>query len=345
MFRLVFSPGRPRCYRLAALLLACVQTAYAQATSDRSLPAHAVAGQPASERICLFVASYHEDDEWTRGVLRGFKRLSAAHCHTHTMYLDAKRQARTSRIAEHVNDVLAAIRRNAPDIVIAADDAASKYLVQPHLRDAQVPVVFCGVNWTVAEYGYPYSNTTGMIEVAPIRELLTNVALIVPGARRGLFIGRDTLTANKNYQRVRDVASEMGLDIGRRAATDFRQWRRAYEHMAEYDFVYIDNPSGLPGWDAPQARDIALRYASRLSVTNLESAMPYALLGMTKLPEEQGEWAAQVAAEVLSGTPIASIPIVPNIRHEIHINHDLLAKLKLRIPATLLMRGKALSTR
>lgn len=307
------------------------------------LPAEAaspVNAQTAPLRECLFVASYHEEDPWTRGVVQGFKRLSGRHCRTRTLYLDSKRRSSRTEIVARVDTVLAEIRRREPDVLIAADDVASKYLVVPHLRDSRIPVVFCGVNWTVSEYGYPFLNTTGMIEVAPIRELLEQVTTIVPGVRRGLFIGRDTLTADKNYRRVRDTAGEQRIEIVRWAATDLAQWRKAHERMDEYDFVYIDNPSGLPGWDAAEARRIARRHASRLSVSNLESAMPYAVLGMTKLPEEQGEWAAKVTIEVLNGTPVASIPIVPNIKYETLINHELLRELKLDIPQTLLMRAK-----
>ena len=34
-----------------------------------------------------------------------------------------------------------------PDVVIAADDNASKYLIEPYFKDAALPFVFCGVNW------------------------------------------------------------------------------------------------------------------------------------------------------------------------------------------------------
>ena len=32
--------------------------------------------------------------------------------------------------------------------------------------DADLPVVFCGVNWDAATYGYPFKNATGIVEVA-----------------------------------------------------------------------------------------------------------------------------------------------------------------------------------
>ena len=41
----------------------------------------------------------------------------------------------------------AEIEASKPDVVIAADDNASKYLIQPYFKDASLPFVFCGVNW------------------------------------------------------------------------------------------------------------------------------------------------------------------------------------------------------
>jgi hypothetical protein len=61
-----------------------------------------------------------------------------------------------------------------PDVVIVSDDNAAKYVVEQYYRDANTPFVFSGVNWTVKEYGFPYSNVTGIIEVAPLEAMLTH---------------------------------------------------------------------------------------------------------------------------------------------------------------------------
>ena len=50
-----------------------------------------------------------------------------------------------------------------PDVVITADDNAVKYLIGPYYKNKKLPFVFCGLNWTAAEYGLPYTNATGML--------------------------------------------------------------------------------------------------------------------------------------------------------------------------------------
>ena len=51
-----------------------------------------------------------------------------------------------------------------------------------------------------------------------------------------------------------------------------------------------------------------------------ESVAPIALIGLTKVGEEQGEWAANTALSILDGASPADIPIVTNKRGRLFIN-------------------------
>ena len=42
-----------------------------------------------------------------------------------------------------------------PDIVIASEDNASKYLIMPLYKNSSIPFVFCGVNFSADAYGFP----------------------------------------------------------------------------------------------------------------------------------------------------------------------------------------------
>ncbi|MCP4577871.1 MAG: hypothetical protein GY846_16480 [Deltaproteobacteria bacterium] len=80
------------------------------------------------------------------------------------------------------------------DVVIAADDNASKYLIKPFYKDAGLPFVFCGVNWDASNYGFPYRNVTGMIEVAGAKELVKILQGYAKGSRVAL-LADDTLSS------------------------------------------------------------------------------------------------------------------------------------------------------
>ena len=80
-----------------------------------------------------------------------------------------------------------------------SDDPAAQYLVMPYLRDAALPVVFCGLNWDASVYGLPYRNTTGMVEVSPIPQIVRLLRQHARGSRLG-FLAEDTDTKRKELE-------------------------------------------------------------------------------------------------------------------------------------------------
>ena len=125
----------------------------------------------AAEPVCLYVGSYHAGYHWNDRIEQGLERSLKGVCEVHRFYMDTKRNKGAPFAEGKAEEAKALIDKLRPDVVIACDDNASKYLVVPHLKGSAVPVVFCGVNWTVEPYGYPFPNVTGMIEVAPVRPL------------------------------------------------------------------------------------------------------------------------------------------------------------------------------
>ncbi len=58
--------------------------------------------------------------------------------------------------------------------------------------------------------------------------------------------------------------------------------------------------------------------------------------GYAKLADEQGEWAAQTALKILSGTPPSQIPMAKNVKGQLYVNLPIADKLGIDIPADLL---------
>ena len=63
---------------------------------------------------------------------------------------------------------------------------------------------------------------------------------------------------------------------------------------------------------------------------------PLAMLTITKVPEEQGEWAGQVARALLRGVSPAAIPVVINRRWHMYVNKELCDRAGIELPAGLL---------
>ncbi len=289
---------------------------------------------------CLFVSSYHKGYAWSDGVERGLRSTLDGKCTLRQFDMDTKRKKSEGEIEAAAKKAKALIENWHPDVVITADDNAAKYLIQPYYKDANMPFVFCGINWTVGEYGFPYDNVTGMIEVAPVKAMIDEAVSLVPGARRVLYIGADTSTEVKNADRMRKAAERRGLQLDEKFAGDLDAWVAAYAAGQEYDFVIIGSNAGINDWDEQKVIEAILPISDRLTVTSHEWMMPVAMIGMTKVPEEQGEWAGQVAMQILEGTKPVSIPVIANRKWDLYLNAQLVEAAGLIIPAQLASKGK-----
>jgi ABC-type uncharacterized transport system substrate-binding protein len=294
-----------------------------------------------SGKKCLFVSSYKAGYEWSDGVERGLRSVLAGNCEIRQFDMDTKLYKSPEENIQRALMAKAIIEEWQPDIVISADDNAAKYLVQPYYRDAALPIVFCGVNWTVKEYGFPYSNVTGMIEVAPIVPTLERAGEIVPNLKRAFYIGADTLTEKKNLDRFQEASALVGLHLEWALVGTTADWIAAYARAQQQsDVVIMGSNAGINDWDDEAALASVLASTRKLSVTNHEWMMPFTIMGVTKVPEEQGEWAGKAAIAILGGVKPSSIPIVPNDRRDIWINNEIVTAAGIDIPHGIMKKAK-----
>jgi len=163
-----------------------------------------------------------------------------------------------------------------------------------------LPFVFSGVNWTVEEYGFPFSNVTGIVEVAPIEPMLREAMKISKGSN-GVYLGADTLTERKNFSRISKGADRLGGTLKGKLVSDAENWKKAFiEANASADYIVMGSNSGIKGWDSADIDRFVVEHASVISVTNHRWMMNVTALGYTKLPQEHGEWAAKTALEILT---------------------------------------------
>ena len=227
-----------------------------------------------------------------------------------------------------------------PDVVIASDDNASKYLVVPYYKDADIPFVFCGVNWTVEQYGYPFSNVTGMIEVAAIEPMFNKAAAITGKIKHAFYIGADTLTEEKNLKRFETAAKKSNIKISARLVSNVHGWINAYNEAQQADLIIMGSNAGIKNWDGELVLDAIRPVTRKFSATNHGWMMPYTMFGMTKVPEEQGEWAGKVAIEIMKGTSPSNIPIIPNRNFNIIVNNTLLDIAQIKLPEFIKLKAQ-----
>ncbi len=289
---------------------------------------------------CLFVSSYHPGYAWSDGVERGIRSVLDGKCEIRQFNMDTKRNKQPDHMEKAGLEAKHLIDSWKPDIVITADDNAAKYVIQAYYKDHDIPFVFCGVNWTADEYGFPYSNVTGMVEVAPIYPLLEKVKDLIPEAKKAIYIGADTVTEKKNQARFKKALVKYDIHLDSALADTMHEWLDSYNRAQQYDFIIVGSKSGIHDWDSEHVVNTIKARSKKLSVTNHDWMMPYTMLGFTKVPEEQGEWAAQAALSILSGVEISKIAIVPNRKWDIWTNSSLLKAGNIMLPDGLILKSK-----
>jgi len=298
-----------------------------------------LAGGHAMAANCLYVSSYHQGYEWNDGIERGLEKTLSNRCKLDKFYMDTKRNQ--DKIHGKKQGVAAReyILATQPDVVIACDDNASRYLVKPYFRDAKQPFVFCGINWTVDQYGYPYTNVTGMIEVAPIQQTLKIIRDIVISVRSGVYLSSDVFTEHKDFTHYDRFFTDNRVNVPGVFVKTFEEWKKAFLEAQSADFVLLGNNAGINDWNAEAAAEFVATHSKTLTVTNYDWMMPYSMFAMTKIPEEQGEWAGQVALSVLAGENINNIPVVINRRWNMYVNPKLLKTSDISIPSSIMQKA------
>ncbi len=267
----------------------------------------------------LYIDSYHLEYPWSAGILQGVKNaLKHTGVKLKTVHMDTKRYRSEVFKVRAGLDVKQLIDNYQPDIVIASDDNASKYLIQPYYKNAALPFVFCGVNWDASAYGYPYDNVTGMIEVGLIKALLAQLSGYAKGQRLGV-LSIDSFSERKVITHYKEV---FGIKISEEYyVSTFEEWKQKYIQLqSQVDQIILESTKGIPDWDEQEAIKFVKKHTTIPTGTMNAWMMPVAMMGYVKIPEEQGEWAANAALKILAGHAPRSIPLARNTQGKLMIN-------------------------
>lgn len=278
----------------------------------------------------LYVDSYHEGYDWSDGITAGIRSvLDGTGVDLKIVHMDTKRNTSEEFKKQAGEKVKAAIDEFKPDVVIVSDDNACKYVIVPYYKDGTLPFVFCGVNWDASIYGLPCKNVTGMLEVAPIVQLLDQLKLYAKGDRIG-FLAPDNETARKEAENYKKV---FNIDMTTYYATDVEDWKKGFSELENStDMLIIDSDGGLYKDQAKDLQAFVEANSKIPSGTCYDFMAPYALIGFTKIAEEQGQWAGSTALTILDGTSPADIPVAKNEQGKLILNVKLAQKIGINIP-------------
>lgn len=283
----------------------------------------------AAKRV-LYIDSYHQGYPWSDGITEAIQSVFEGQDVTlKIIRLDTKNNPGEAYKKQAALQAKASIEAFRPDVVIASDDNASKYIIVPYYKNARLPFVFCGVNYTAEPYGFPFSNVTGMVELPPAVKLIYSLKHFTRITKVG-YLAADTLTERKDgLFTKRDVRE----DFIEQYVSTFSEWKQEFIKLQdEVDALIIGNNGGIKGWDDAEARRFAEQNTQIVTGCLLDWIAPVAFLGATRSASEQGTYAAQTALKILNGASPSSIPIRGNVQANIIINMRIAKKLNKKVP-------------
>lgn len=302
-----------------------------------------------SKKKILYVDSYHQDFEWVKEIIKGLldelkiKVLkdgkldsSKSRVQLRIVHMDTKRNKSEEFIKDSAQKVKKIIEEWKPDLVIASDDNASKYLIVPFYKNAKLPFVFCGVNWDASVYGYPFDNVTGMVEVNRLMDVINILKKYMKNDKIGI-IGSDSLTVRKD---VINCSKKFKIDFVERYPKTFNELKSMYLDLQnQCGLVIVEEFESVEGFDHGKMMKFIYKNTKVPTGAMYRSFSCYALLTCATFGEEQGKWAAQTALRILDGEKVSDIPIAVNEKAKIYLNMKLAKELKIVFPIELVERA------
>jgi ABC-type uncharacterized transport system, periplasmic component len=295
---------------------------------------HAAAGGPYDHKRVLHIDSYHQGNEWNDRIAQAVRdTLADTGIELKVIHLDAKRKSTEEQKRASALEAKSVIESFRPDVVTASDDDAAKYVIMPYYRDLGLPFVFCGLNWDASVYGLPSSNVTGMVEVSPIPQIIRLLHRYGQGDRIG-YLAEDTETKRKEVEYHKKLFNIEYDKIY--LVRTFSQWKQAFlDAQSNVDILVMFGVGAVTDWDDKAAQDWAEQHTAIPAGTDFAWLMPYSLLGIAKVPEEQGRWAARAALKILDGAPPGKIPLSYNQEGNLFFNKTIAARLGIKAPPPL----------
>ncbi len=293
----------------------------------------------------VYVNSYHQghppSDQITAGLIES---LPVDSFEVIAHFMDTKRNPSLEYIETKAAALLDSIKDVNPDLLIVSDDNAVKYLVKPHLQDKDMPVVFCGVNWSAAQYDLSDQNITGILELLPVAELLAIMKSYYPSMQKLLVLNENTTTSRKTAQLLDTLFSRIGISATHELVDDFDSWKAVFkEANLSYDIIYLQTNGAIRGWDHEAALMVIDQHINVPLVTCEDHMMPYSVFGMTQVSREQGTWSAETAKKILRGTRPSEIPISRNHMVNIWFNPGLADKIEFQPDSNLMKRARIIN--
>ncbi len=272
----------------------------------------------------LLLHSYHPQYVWTQKLTQGVQEALDQHIQTENLHIEFMDERRYQIDPSIGQAFIALLQRKyqhqQPDIIITSDDHAYYFMQEQGERlFPGVPVVFCGVNVFNPNTLNGKTNFTGIKEGMEIEGNLDLIMSVQPNTQRIVMLGDTTGLGLRMVQRAKHIKS---------------RWVKQHQHvnLSIWDDFTLEElyqrVAKLPANTALLMLAIHqdkngqyFSFNNQLPILSERSSAPiygmwgeillnYGVVGgMMNNPYQHGFQTAKIALKVLSGEPIALLPI------------------------------------
>ena len=304
----------------------------------------------------LYIDSYHPDYFWSRGIMKGIfsfynlpwiregeVALTESPVHLRVHHMNTLIDHSPDYLAQAVKEARDVIDFWKPDVVIASDDNASKYLIAPYYLNDRLPFVFCGINWNIEPYGFPAENITGIVSVHQIVDLVEALLPYAEG-KEITYLRSDDTTSR---QEIDYLESTLSYPFKAVLVNSYKMWQEEYLKLQkESGMILAGYPSSYADWDGDDRKlHRFMMDNTQIPTGSWDTVMaPHVLVSITNSPEEQGEWAAETALRIARGTAPSDIEVAQNRKGAYYTNMLLANKLDIQFPLDLIEKSHMINT-
>lgn len=306
-------------------------------------------GYAQSKKIFI-VNSYHKTYPWTHDCLKGFTKIINPMYQISSFDMDTKRIP-NELIQNKTIEALHLIRQEKPDIVIAMDDNALKYLGQK-VVDLGIPLIFLGINQNPRLYFSNKKipeNVTGVLERPLLKQSLTILNKII-GPGRFLLMMDNEMTSSAMISTTMQGQKKIkyaSCDLELFTTSRFDDWKDRVRALKDENFkaIIICNYAATKDKSGKQ---VPLNTVS--TWTSANSPIPVfgfwkyslgkgkAIGGILLSGFYQGKAAAEMANIILETNKIPQIK-TPSQGDIIFSKHEL-KRWKIRLPPAIFKKAK-----
>lgn len=282
-------------------------------------------------KTCFVVASYHKGHEGNDTILGAIQSKVKGHCDLNVFYLDSKRNTDREFIRKKGLEAKALIEKSRPDVVIYSDDNAVSDVLVPHFKDSNIPMIFCGINWSIDRYQLPFQHTTGMIEVDPTQAIISELLSFQKDLKKVTRIGPKNETEAITVKHTKKVFSASGIEFTGISVENFEDWKKAYLKAQEgSDAIFLASYQGVKGFDHAEAETFVEKNMKKLTLAGGATMLKFGVFAITKRMAEHGEFSGDAAVKILKGTSPKDISVTTNKTFDSYINDKYKSKFNIK---------------